>query len=465
MPKPPPDRQLADIESVLARHTTNMSISEIEAALTYGLPRRTLQSHLKQLVDQGRVLKEGERRWTTYRLVPSASERLLTSRAGEEADATPIDLSSRAIEIVDYVRQPVAAREPVGYNHDFLESYRPNKNFYLSEAERVHLEAIGQSEQARQPAGTFAREILNRLLIDLSWNSSRLEGNTYSLLDTKRLLDFGHEAEGHDKIEAQMILNHKDAIEFLVESVDEVGFNRYTLLNLHALLANNLLADPDATGRLRKIVVGIEKSVFRPLEIPQLVEEYFDQIIATANAIDNPFEQALFALVQLPYLQPFDDVNKRVSRLASNIPLIRHNLIPLSFIDVSAKTYTEAILGVYELNKVDLMKDVFIWAYERSVSQYRAVRQSLGEPDPFRLKYRAELSELIQQIVTECLTKSRAFNEVRSWTDNNVSLDVGDKAEFRATVEAELLALHEGNIARYRIKPAQFSEWRKVWEG
>jgi len=433
MPKPPPDRQLADIESVLARHTTNMSISEIEAALTYGLPRRTLQSHLKQLVDQGRVLKEGERRWTTYRLVPSASERLLTSRAGEEADATPIDLSSRAIEIVDYVRQPVAAREPVGYNHDFLESYRPNKNFYLSEAERVHLEAIGQSEQARQPAGTFAREILNRLLIDLSWNSSRLEGNTYSLLDTKRLLDFGHEAEGHDKIEAQMILNHKDAIEFLVESVDEVGFNRYTLLNLHALLA--------------------------------MVEEYFDQIIATANAIDNPFEQALFALVQLPYLQPFDDVNKRVSRLASNIPLIRHNLIPLSFIDVSAKTYTEAILGVYELNKVDLMKDVFIWAYERSVSQYRAVRQSLGEPDPFRLKYRAELSELIQQIVTECLTKSRAFNEVRSWTDNNVSLDVGDKAEFRATVEAELLALHEGNIARYRIKPAQFSEWRKVWEG
>ena len=113
----------------------------------------------------------------------------------------------------------------------------------------------------------------NRLLIDLSWNSSRLEGNTYSLLDTKRLIDFGEEAEGKEQVEAQMILNHKDAIEFLVGSAEEIGFNRHTILNLHALLANNLLADPEATGRLRQIAVGIEKSAFHPLEVPQLIEE------------------------------------------------------------------------------------------------------------------------------------------------------------------------------------------------
>ena len=93
-------------------------------------------------------------------------------------------------------------------------------------------------------------------------------------------------------------------------------------------------------------------------------------------------------MVQLPYLQPFDDVNKRVSHLAANIPLIKTNLAPLSFTDVPIKTYREAMLGVYELKRIDLLKDVFIWAYERSASRYAAVRQSLGDPDPFRLKHR-----------------------------------------------------------------------------
>jgi Fic family protein len=164
----------------------------------------------------------------------------------------------------------------------------------------------------QEPAGTYARHILNRLLIELSWNSSRLEGNTYSLLDTKRLIEFGQEAEGRDRLEAQMILNHKDAVEFLVGNAAEIGFNRYTILNLHAILANNLLADERAAGRLRHIGVCIDGSVYHPPETPQLVEECFDQMLATAAAITDPFEQSFFVMVQLPYLQPFDDVNKRV---------------------------------------------------------------------------------------------------------------------------------------------------------
>src|SRR3979409_2696378 len=97
--------------------------------------------------------------------------------------------------------------------------------------------------------GSYAREILSRLLIDLSWNSSRLEGNTYSLLETERLLQQGEAAEGKDVRESQMILNHKRAIELLVQEASEIGFNRYTLLNLHALLAENLFADPRMSGR------------------------------------------------------------------------------------------------------------------------------------------------------------------------------------------------------------------------
>ena len=373
-----------------------------------------------------------------------------------------IPLSEAGTSIRDYVRQALEARRPVGYDRKFLDQYRPNVSFYLTEQDRARLAAVGRPQIAEQPAGTYAKQILNRLLIDLAWNSSRLEGNTYSLLDTKRLIELGEEAEGRAHLEAQMILNHKDAIEFLVSAADEIGFNRYTILNLHALLANNLLADPTAAGRLRYVAVGIERSAFHPLEVPQLIEECFDQILATAAAITDPFEQAFFVMVQLPYLQPFDDVNKRVSRLAANIPFIKENLSPLSFADVPRRSYTEAILGVYELNKIDLFKDVFIWAYERSAARYAAVRQSLGEPDPFRLRYREQLREIIADLVRSRLARKDAAARIAAWSAKEI--DPGDRQRFAEVVEAELTSLHEGNFARYRIRPSEFAAWRQVWE-
>jgi hypothetical protein len=123
------------------------------------------------------------------------------------------------------------------------------------------------------------------------------------------------------------------------------------------------------------------------------------QIVDTGAAIQNPFEQAFFAMVHLPYLQPFEAVNKRVSRLAANISFIRENLSPLSFIDVPERAYVEGLLGVYELRRVELLRDVFVWAYDRSAKRYAAVRQSLGEPDKFRLKFQNELTEVVGNIV------------------------------------------------------------------
>jgi Fic family protein len=193
---------------------------------------------------------------------------------------------------------------------------------------------MGQPPDDERPAGIYARTIYNRLLIDLSWNSSRLEGNTYSLLETERLLEHGEAAEGKDAQETQMIVNHKAAIELLVDQASEIGFNRYTILNLHALLADNLLADPQAGGRLRHIPVSIGGTVYSPLEAPQPIDECFQDILDKAAAIDDAFEQSFFVLLHLAYLQPFENVNKRVSRLAANIPLIRRNLCPLSFVDV-----------------------------------------------------------------------------------------------------------------------------------
>ena len=453
-----PEEALAAIEEAVRRNPNGVSAPEILRALAAPIPPRTLQYRLKHLVTRNRIVMDGEGRWARYRMPDTA----INAVAREDTKEPIIPLSEVGTAIRDYVRQAPEARKPVGYDRKFLDRYRPNVSFYLTPQDRAHLATVGRPQIAEQPAGTYAKLILSRLLIDLSWNSSRLEGNTYSLLDTKRLIELGEEAVGRVHLEAQMILNHKDAIEFLVGAADDIGFNRYTLLNLHALLANNLLADPSAAGRLRYIAIGIERSAFHPLEVPQLIEESFDQILATAAAISDPFEQAFFVMVQLPYLQPFDDVNKRVSRLAANIPLIKHNLSPLSFIDVPRQTYTEAVLGVYELNKIDLLKDVFIWAYERSAARYAAVRQSLGEPDPFRLRYREQLRELIAELVRARVGRKDAVARIAAWSKKEI--DPGDHKRFAEIAEGELIGLHEGNFARYRIRPSEFAAWRQVWE-
>ncbi|MSP83087.1 MAG: hypothetical protein EXQ94_09170 [Alphaproteobacteria bacterium] len=454
-----PDEALQAIEKAVRFKPDGATARQIAEALGPASPQRTLQHRLKYLVDRRRLVMDGKGRWVRYRVpaIEAPAERAETGVEGEP----PLHLSRSGIEIQAYIRRPPEARKPVGYKRAFLDSYRPGETFYLTTAERAHLREVGTPKIAEQPAGTYAKQILSRLLIDLSWNSSRLEGNTYSLLDTKRLIDLGEEAEGKERLEAQMILNHKDAIEFLVGTAAEIGFNRYTILNLHALLANNLLADPDAVGRLRHIGVGIERSVFHPLEMPQLIEECFDQSLATASAITDPFEQAFFVMVQLPYLQPFDDVNKRVSRLGANIPLIKGNFSPLSFEGVPRDTYTDALLGVYELNRVELLRDVFIWAYERSAKRYAAVRQSLGEPDPFRLRHQAALREVVGAAVRGRLDNTQAAWHIRAWTQEHI--DLADSERFRNIAESELSGLHEGNFARYQIRPSQFAAWRTAW--
>ncbi len=445
------ESQLQAIAEAVAAHPQGAGIRNIESALPEPIPRRTLQYHLNRLAASGRIVKKGSGRWTQYHSVSSATT----------AQGTTLPLTGAALEVRQYVRQPLTARKPVGYEPAFADSYKPNRNAMLDDRQRQRLTMAGTLPSGTTPAGTFVRQILNRLLADLSWNSSRLEGNTYSLSETQRLIDFGVAAQGKTPLETQMIRNHRDAVAFLVDGAAHIGFNRHTILNLHALLADNLLADPRAAGRLRYIPVGIAKSVFHPLENPQRIEDSFAKLLATAAAIQNPFEQALFVLAHMPYLQPFDDVNKRVSRLAANIPLIKANLAPLSFVDVPADMYTEAMLGVYELRRAELLRDVFVYAYERSAQRYAAIRQSLGEPDPFRLQHRAALQELVQSVVRQKRSRQSALAHIAAYAAQHIAPAAQER--FRHTAEQELLSLHEGNFARYRITPPQFQTWQQVW--
>jgi Fic family protein len=445
--------QLEIIKNSIGNFPNGASIEDILSHSNLKLNERTLQRRLSKLEKELKEIKvSGGSKATRYHLIVI------------ETESTPsllIPLSDNGQEILNFVSQALHQRKPVSYNRDFLDKYQPNSTSYLSQADLKDLESLGKTNsKSIEPAGTYAREILNRLLIDLSWNSSRLEGNTYSLLDTQQLIAFGKSAEGKSAIDAQMILNHKEAIEFLVENAGEIGFNRYTIMNLHGLLSNNLLADPSAVGRLRTIEVGISNSVYIPLGIPQLISEIFDQTLEKATAIKNPFERAFFVTVHLPYLQPFDDVNKRVSRLAANIPFLQGNLSPLSFVDVPSDLYTQGIKGVYELNRIELLRDVFIWAYKRSADRYAAIQQSIGEPDPFRMKYREEMKSLIFTIVTSALDTQATLKKIHQEAR---LIPKEDCAKFVEAVETELLSLHEGNIARYKISNADFEKWKMAW--
>lgn len=455
------DQEMEVIRKALEKFKDGASIETIKKATGLDLERRTLLRRLDKLVEQGIVTTSGRTRATLYRLaeVPAQpTEEKDKAANGAEADIIP--LSEEGREILAAVSRPTAVRHPVGYNIDFLRGYRPNVDSYLSPEDKRKLAELGKTARLDQPAGTYAKEILQRLLIDLSWNSSRLEGNTYSLLDTQQLISEGKAAHNKSAMEAQMILNHKDAIEFIVRSADDIGFNRYTITNLHALLSNNLLADPGASGRLRAFGVGIGNSVYTPLSIPQQIEEMFEIMLDKAREITDPFEQAFFIMVQLPYLQPFDDVNKRVSRLAANIPLNRLNLAPLAFVDVPEDMYVKGMLGVYELNRVELFKDVFMWAYERSALRYAALRQSLGEPDPFRLKYRDEIRELVAEIVSNAMSPEQAKELIAK---ASYRLPTKERRQFIEIVDTELLSLHDGNFARFYIRPSEYKQWKEIW--
>jgi hypothetical protein len=350
----------------------------------------------------------------------------------------------------------LAARKPVSYEASWLTSYQPNKTFYLDGHTRKLLLRMGDTGMSESPIGTYGRQILDRLLIDLSWASSRLEGNTYTRLDTERLIRHGEAAVGKDALETQMILNHKHAIEMLVESAGEVGFNSYTFFNLHGLLSENLLPDPSASGRLRQREVHISGTVYVPSAIPQRIEEYYSAILHKADKILDPFEQAFFILAHLPYLQPFEDVNKRVARIGANISFIKHNLCPLTFVEVPERAYVEAMLGIYEKQDVSLLRDVFVWAYERSVQRYTQVKKNLVEPEPLRLKYRTQLNQLVGDVVRSGKTKYTVMVEKSAQKIPEI-----ERCAFIEMVLDDIRRLHEGILVRYRLTPADFSKWKE----
>lgn len=385
----------------------------------------TVWRGLKRLVEQGRLEVSGKGRATGYKIAGAAVVRA-------------------------HLATPYNRRPPMSYSQDFLDAYVPGKTWYLQESDRARLQEAGRPQGGALPAGTYARRILEQLLVDLSWASSRMEGNTYDILQTERLIRFGEEAAGKDRKEALMILNHKEAIQYVVDNLDEISLRRPDLFAIHALLSDGLLTDPAMSGRLRALPVGISHSSYRPLDDAVMIAEEFEILLNKADQIPDPFEQSFFLLVHIPYLQAFADVNKRTSRVASNIPLLKADRAPMSFMTMDDREYIDGLIGIYELNNVSLLRDVYVDAYLASAEKYRVLRAEVSSPEKAALAYR----EFVRDAVRRCVLEFKAFrqDDVRSMAAE-AGVPETDREGVVAYVRDQLASLHEGNVIRYRLAP------------
>ncbi|ATQ78670.1 cell filamentation protein Fic [Massilia violaceinigra] len=354
---------------------------------------------------------------------------------------------AESLQLRQQLTRPLAARTPVTYRRQFVDDYKPNETFLLPPELAEELVALGRLP-GQLPAGTYARKVLEQLLIDLSWSSSHLEGNRYTLLDTEELFKSGAAATDSDAV---MLLNHKAAIEFIVDAVPIQGLNTSLVRNVHAVLMHDLLVDVASLGAIRTKVVNLSGSTYIPNQVPAVLEEMFERIIVKAQHIKNPLEAAFFLWVNLAYLQPFEDGNKRVSRVAANIPLMLYNQAPLSFLDVDRDDYALAMMGVYEACDVSMAVDLFDWTYRRSQAKYKAISGSLDSPDPFRVKYREALSEAVGSVVRRRQPMADAIAALE--------LPAEDTPRFQQLLAQELNVLADFNCARYRLGMKETRAW------
>jgi Fic family protein len=450
------EQEAKEIIAILGQYPEGLRRGKIAEYLKNSLKSKTLQRRLASLVAHGTIKRSGDRRTSRYFLPRLIGTNLGTNYTADKDSEHPV-YSEASLEALSYLASPPHSRKIVSYNREFLESYVPNETVYIQKEFREELINSGQRFDKALAAGTYAKQICERLLIDLSYNSSRLEGNTYSLLDTQHLVMEGVTAEGKVHEESVMIMNHKETILFLVENAEEIELNCFTIFNLHNLLSQDLLANPDSCGSIRTIEVNVGKSTYKPLANPHILRESLELLLLKASAIEDPFEQSFFLLIHMSYLQAFEDVNKRTARLASNIPFIKKNLCPLSFIDISQEGYSRAMLLVYEKNNVLPMVELFVYAYKRSCDQYKAAKQSVGEIDAYRVQYRAQRKQVMGQIVAGDLHGKAKEKHILGYCEQN---DIPRPEKFVAMTSADLAVLHAGAIVGLGITENQLTDWK-----
>lgn len=310
----------------------------------------TMKRLIARGVQQGDIVVEGKARATRYRLSDQAH--LLM----------PLDLETYFADDVDQ------RHVQTSFNFRLIREQLPAVRLFTEE-EDAHLQELQAAFRQNVSDMTMNeyRKEMERLGIDLSWKSSQIEGNTYSLLETERLLRERKTANGKSKEEAVMLLNHKDALRFVLDNPDYLQKLTVSHIeDIHQLLTKELSVDRG----LRHRRVGITGTNYHPLDNEFQIREAMHDTCELINSKENIFEKALLALLLLSYIQPFSDGNKRTARITGNAMLIANGYCPLSFRTVDAVDYKKAMLVFYEQNNLHAFKRIFIDQFEFAVGEY-----------------------------------------------------------------------------------------------
>ncbi len=450
------DTVLKMMHRLAAKNRPAPSSAELSAAT--GLSLATLKRQLTQLLMLGLIQKGGTARATRYALVHAAiapNDALGDASPTNLPPAPPVPTvhppwSARSKRIITYLSLPLTQRAPVTYHRRRIDDYVPNQSHLLPAKLAQSLAAEG-AMHGQLPAGTYTLRVLEQLLLDLSWQSSRLEGNRYSLLQTEELFKAARVGQDTDAI---MLLNHKRAIEFAASAVPKVGLTEAVLRNTHGMLLQDLLPDSTALGAVRQKMVRISGTMYIPTHAPQLLQEMLGEIVRKANLVANPVEAAFFLWVHIAYLQPFEDGNKRTSRLAANMPLMLYNCAPLSFMDITPGDYATAMLGMYEKQSAAIAADLFEWSYRRSIRKYAVVLAAASKPDAFRLDHRDHLATAMNSVVQGGRSAAQAAAALK--------LSAANAKPFKALLVDELAKLTPFNCARYDLSTKAVEKWLKA---
>ena len=329
-------------------NTKREDIEVFLAKMGYETTKMTITRDLKLLLENNDIEKSGLAKATVYN--PSIKASLLNG-----------------VNIETYFNKDQDERLPnsIGFNFDIFTALKD----LLTPKEKIELEKLNNTyiEKRNKLSPNLLQKEFERLTVELAWKSSKIEGNTYTLLDTERLLNENISAKGKTKEETNMVLNHKKALDFVLKSPEYYkNLTVAKIEELHKLLVDELGV---ATG-IRNGMVGIVGTNYKPLDNSYQIKEALKNLIDVINKTENPIEKALITVLMIAYIQPFEDGNKRTSRILSNAILLANGYCPLSYRSVDEIEYKKAIILFYEQNNVSYFKELFIEQFKQAINKY-----------------------------------------------------------------------------------------------
>jgi len=409
------DQHLLDF---FTRHP-NQSAGEIPPLRDRKISRQTLSRRLTALVDRGELIRIGR----------GARSRYLRMDAGA------------------YFRMPAIQRPPVPYLPD-----RSSRNLPRFSPTQLAILRKAAGQHGATAADT-ARAVRERLLIELSFASSSLEGNTYDLIQTETLIKYGQVALGKTAFEAKMILNHRDAIRYLLDNISGMVIDWPTLRDLHALLSDGLLDEAADSGRIRQRLVRITQSAYTPLDNEFQLREAVEAMLAEVNLEPEPFNRSLMLMTGIAYIQAFTDCNKRTGRVMANLPLLQASLPPLSFITVDKEAYTRGLLAYYELGSGQLISGAYVNAYPSSADAYQLSahhRPKSPEQMAAELRYREFIRARLQDIILGRVERNAPLPS---------SIPLAESELVTQMIQVQMESLHPGRAAPLGVTSADIEAY------